>query len=154
MGRKCSSLDGADIAPRRARISCRSGRDGIAAAHAANRALRQVVREIAPGIFVRLAEPDKNFPEDRGVFLDLWHGEARDVRVGTREDAQQAKFVITGAYSRWKQVAQKELDATKGIMLGRLKLKGDFPTIVRYMKASQELTECTTRVPVRWPDEA
>jgi len=102
---------------------------------------------------VVLAEPDKNFPEDRGVFLDLWHGEARDVRVGTREDAQQAKFVITGAYSRWKQVAQKELDATKGIMLGRLKLKGDFPTIVRYTKASQELTECTTRVPVRWPDE-
>jgi putative sterol carrier protein len=91
---------------------------------------------------------------DRGVFLDLWHGEARDVRVGTREDAQQAKFVITGAYSRWKQVAQKELDATKGIMLGRLKLKGDFPTIVRYTKASQELTNCTTRVPVRWPDEA
>src|ERR1039457_5722179 len=75
------------------------------------------------------------------------------VRVGTREDAQQAKFVITGAYSRWKQVAQKELDATKGIMLGRLKLKGDFPTIVRYTKASQELTNCTTRVPVRWPDE-
>jgi putative sterol carrier protein len=103
---------------------------------------------------VVLAEPDKNFPDDLGVFLDLWHGEARDVRVGTPEDAQQAKFVITGAYSRWKQVAQKELDATKGIMLGRLKLRGDFPTIVRYMKASQELTECTTRVPVRWPDEA
>jgi hypothetical protein len=37
---------------------------------------------------VVLAEPDKNFPEDRGVFLDLWHGEARDVRVGTREDAE------------------------------------------------------------------
>jgi putative sterol carrier protein len=102
---------------------------------------------------VVLAEPDKNFPEDRGVFLDLWHGDARDVRVVTREEAQQAKFVITGAYSRWKQVAQKELDATKGIMLGRLKLRGDFPTIVRYTKASQELTECTTRVHVRWPDE-
>ncbi|MGA7987747.1 MAG: SCP2 sterol-binding domain-containing protein [Candidatus Dormiibacterota bacterium] len=103
---------------------------------------------------VVLAEPDKNFPEDKGVFLDLWHGEARDVRACTREDAQQAKFVITGAYSRWKQVAQKELDATRGIMLGRLKLKGDMMTIVRYTKASQELTECTTRVPVRWPDEA
>jgi putative sterol carrier protein len=102
---------------------------------------------------VVLAEPDKNVPEDRGIFLDLWHGEARDVRIVSREDAQQAKFVITAAYSRWKQVALKELDATKGIMLGRLKLKGDFPTIIRYTKASQELTECTTRVQVRWPDE-
>ncbi len=30
---------------------------------------------------------------------------------------------------------------------------GDLPTIVRYTKASQEMTECTTRVPVEWPDE-
>ena len=50
-------------------------------------------------------------------------------------------------------MATKQLDATKGIMLGQLKLRGNFPTIVRYTKASQELTECTTRVLVRWPDE-
>ena len=54
---------------------------------------------------------------------------------------------------RWKQVATKELDATKGMLQGKLKLKGDLPTIVRYTKASQEMTECTTRVPVEWPDE-
>lgn len=103
---------------------------------------------------VVLAEPDKNVPEDNGIFLDLWHGEARDVKVVGREEAEKADFVITGSYSRWKKVATKELDATKGIMLGQLKLRGDFPTIVRYTKASQELTECTTRVAVRWPDEA
>jgi hypothetical protein len=36
---------------------------------------------------------------------------------------------------------------------GKLKLRGDLPTIVRYTKASQEMTECTTRVPVEYPDE-
>ena len=46
-----------------------------------------------------------------------------------------------------------ELDATRGMLQGKLKLKGDLPTIVRYTKASQEMTECTTRVPVTWPDE-
>jgi putative sterol carrier protein len=102
---------------------------------------------------VVLAEPDKNVPQDAGIFMDLWHGEAREIRVTTREEAEKADFVITGPYSRWKQVAKKELDATKGIMLGQLKLKGDFPTLVRYTKASQEMTECTTRVPVNWPDE-
>ncbi len=99
------------------------------------------------------AEPDRNFPSDLGVFLDLWHGAARDVRVVSPEEARAAKFVITGAYSRWKQVALGELEATKGIMMGRLRLKGDFPTLVRYIKASQELTRCTSRVPVSWPDE-
>jgi putative sterol carrier protein len=99
------------------------------------------------------AEPDRNFPEAKGLYLDLYDGEAREVRQGTVEEAQGCDFVITAPYSRWKQVAQKELDATRGMLQGKLKLKGDLPTIVRYTKASQELTECTTRLPVTWPDD-
>ncbi|HKF18889.1 MAG TPA: SCP2 sterol-binding domain-containing protein [Candidatus Dormibacteraeota bacterium] len=100
------------------------------------------------------AEPDKKFPDAKGIVMDLFEGEARDVRVGSAADAQACDFVISGSYSRWKQVALKELDATRGMLQGKLKLKGDLPTVVRYTKASQELTECTTRVPVTWPDEA
>ena len=99
------------------------------------------------------AEPENKFPEAKGVWLDLWHGEARDVKIVSADEAGKADFVISGPYSRWKQVAKKELDATKGIMLGQLKLRGDFPTLVRYTKASQERTECMTRVPVNWPDD-
>jgi putative sterol carrier protein len=99
------------------------------------------------------AEPEKNFPEDLGVFMDLWHGQARGITVGSRADAEKADFVIIGPYSRWKQVAQKELDSTKAMMQGKLKLKGDLPTIVRYTRASQEMTECTTRIDVVYPDE-
>jgi putative sterol carrier protein len=99
------------------------------------------------------AEPDRNFPEAKGLYMDLYDGEARDVRQGTLEEAQACDFVITAPYSRWKQVAQKELDATRGMLQGKLKLKGDLPTIVRYTKAAQELTECTTRLPVTWPDD-
>jgi putative sterol carrier protein len=99
------------------------------------------------------AEPDRNFPEAKGLYMDLYDGEARDVRQGTLEEAQACDFVITAPYSRWKQVAQKELDATRGMLQGKLKLKGDLPTIVRYTKAAQELTECTTRLPVAWPDD-
>jgi putative sterol carrier protein len=99
------------------------------------------------------AEPDKHFPETRGVVMDLFDGQARAIKVGPAADAQKCDFVVTAPYSRWKQVATKELDATKGMLQGKLKLKGDLPTIVRYTKATQELTECTTRVEVEWPDE-
>jgi putative sterol carrier protein len=99
------------------------------------------------------AEPDKHFPESLGIVMDLFDGEARDITVGPASDAQKCAFVITAPYSRWKQVVMKELDATKGMLQGKLKLKGDLPTIVRYTKASQEMTECTTRIPVEWPDE-
>jgi putative sterol carrier protein len=100
------------------------------------------------------AEPDKNFPEAKGVFMDLFEGEARAIKVVSDSEAGKADFVITAPYSRWKQVMQKELDPTKGMMQGKLKLKGDLPTIVRYTRASQEMTECTTRIPVEFPDEA
>jgi putative sterol carrier protein len=99
------------------------------------------------------AEPDRSFPEARGIVMDLFDGAAREIRVGSADEARACNFVITAPYSRWKQVATKELDATRGMLTGKLKLKGDLPTIVRYTKASQEMTECTTRVPVRWPDE-
>ena len=99
------------------------------------------------------AEPDKNFPESRGLVMDLFDGDARGIKLGSAADAQKCDFVITAPYSRWKQVVNKELDATKGRLQGKLKLKGDLPTIVRYTKASQEMTECTTRIAVEWPDE-
>src|SRR5258708_37448644 len=99
------------------------------------------------------AEPDKNFPDSRGIVMDLFDGTARDITVGTAADAQKCDFVITAPYTRWKQVATKELDATKGILQGKLKMKGDLPTIVRYTKASQEMTECTPRAPVACPNE-
>jgi putative sterol carrier protein len=99
------------------------------------------------------AEPDKQFPEAKGIVMDLFDGEARDIKVGPATDAQKCDFVITAPYTRWKEVALNQLDATKGMLQGKLKLKGDLPTIVRYTKASQEMTLCTTRIAVEWPDE-
>lgn len=102
---------------------------------------------------VVLPERDKNFPDEVGVFLDLWHGEARDVKIVGADEARAAQFVITAAYSRWKQVAMGELDATRGMMAGKLKLKGNFALIVRYASASKELTRLTQLLPTIWPDE-
>lgn len=99
------------------------------------------------------AEPDKGFPQPRGLVMDLFEGDARSLKMGAAADAQKSDFVITAPYTRWKQVSKKELDATKGMLQGKLKLKGDLPTIVRYTKATQELVECVTRVPVEWQDE-
>src|SRR5258708_14278475 len=99
------------------------------------------------------AEPDKHFPESRGLVMDLFDGDPRDIRVGSAGDAPKCDFVITAPYTRWKQVATNELDATKGTLQGKLKLTGDLPTIARDTKSSQCVTECTTRVPTEWPDE-
>src|SRR5260370_34280419 len=71
------------------------------------------------------AEPDKKFPEARGIVMALFHGTARDITVGTAADAQKCGFVITAPYTRWQHAGTKELYATQGILPGKVKMKGD-----------------------------
>ena len=100
------------------------------------------------------AEPAKNWPETKGLYKDLFDGTAREIKVVSGDEAKACDFAITGTYTRWKEVSTGKLDATRGMLQGKLRLKGNLPTIVRYTKAAQELTSCTMRVPVVWPDES
>jgi putative sterol carrier protein len=90
---------------------------------------------------------------DTGIWLDLDRGVCREARMVTVEEAAKAPFCITGDYARWKQVIRKELDPIKGMMQGKLRLKGDLPTIVRAVKASQELVNSCANVPTQFLDE-
>ena len=104
--------------------------------------------------YVFEAEPEKGVPEDIYSWMDLWHGDVRAHKYGvTKEEGEAAKFVIRAPYSRWKEVIKKELDPIKGMMQGKLKLKGDLPTIVRYVKASNELVNLAANVPTDFVDE-
>ncbi len=103
--------------------------------------------------FVFEAEPDKGLQQDLYGWLDLWHGECREGKLVSKEEGEKATFVIRAPYSRWKEVINKELDPVKGMMQGKLKLRGDLPTIVRYVKASNELVNLATTVPTEFVDE-
>ncbi len=92
--------------------------------------------------------------EDLFVYMDLWHGDCRDLRLVDRDTGSKAKFILTGGYARWKQVIQGELEPIKGLMQGKLKLKGNLAYIVRYVAAAKELVSCTTKVSSRFPDDA
>jgi putative sterol carrier protein len=108
-------------------------------------------------VFVYEKEPDKGVDEDVYAWLDLWHGKCRDAaKLDGPDDprAQSAKFTITAPYTRWKSVLKKELDPVKGMMQGKIKVKGDLPTIVRYVKASNVLVDLTTTVDTQFIDEA
>ncbi len=91
--------------------------------------------------------------KDTGIWLDLEKGVCREARMVSAEEAQKAPFCITGEYARWKQVLKKELDPVKGMMQGKLKLKGDLPTVVRFVKASQELVNSGGMVETEFLDE-
>jgi putative sterol carrier protein len=99
------------------------------------------------------AAPDYGLDVDLYIFMDLWHGDCRSVRIVPPEAGEAGDFVITGSLERWTQVGKKELDSTKGMMQGKLKLKGDLPTIVRAVRASQRLTDLSAEVGGKFPTE-
>jgi len=69
------------------------------------------------------------------------------------DEALKAPFCITGEYARWKQVLRKELDPIKGMLQGKLKLKGDLPTIVREVRSAQALVNSGASLDTQFPDE-
>ncbi|GBC86503.1 hypothetical protein HRbin12_00492 [bacterium HR12] len=103
--------------------------------------------------FVFEAEPDRGIPEDLWAWLDLWHGECREARMVTPEEGSRAPYVIRAPYTRWKEVLAGDLDPVKGMMQGKLKLRGDLPTIIRHVRAANELVRLTATVPTEFLDE-
>lgn len=106
-----------------------------------------------PVCLVVSANPSAGLDKEIGIWLDLEKGVCREIKVVTLEEAQIAPFVITGDYARWKQVVLGQLDPIQGMMQGKLKLKGNLPTIVRYVKASQDLVKCAAKVDTQFADE-
>jgi len=105
-------------------------------------------------IFLFEAEPDRGVPDPIYAWLDLWHGKCRAARYDIScEEAERARFVIRAPYSRWKEVIRRELDPVRGMMQGKLKLRGDLQEIVRHVKAADELVRIAGRVPTTFVDE-
>jgi putative sterol carrier protein len=103
--------------------------------------------------FVFEAEPDHGVPDELWALLDLWHGECRDARMLDPAEGDRAQYVIRAPYSRWKEVVLGDLDPVKGMMQGKLKVQGDLATIVRYVRAANELVHLTMEVPTSFLDE-
>ncbi len=107
-----------------------------------------------PVAMVVSAEPSIGIATDMAMVLDVHQGTCRSCTLTNLEEAQKASFVIVATYARWKEVIRKQLDPTKGMMQNRLKLtKGHMPTMVKFVTASKELVESTSRVPTQFVDE-
>ena len=103
--------------------------------------------------FLVEAEPDRGLRADVWGLLDLWHGACRGGGVIHADRGLEAAYILRAPYSRWKEVVTGELDPIKAMMQGKLKVQGDLPTIVRQVRAANELVELTQQIPTEFPDE-
>jgi putative sterol carrier protein len=99
------------------------------------------------------AAPDKGLAADAHGLLDLWHGGCRGGGLVDESRAASAEFAVRAPYSRWKDVIHGDLEPIKGLVQGKLRVRGDLPKILRYVRGTQELAYIAGQVDTTFPDE-
>jgi putative sterol carrier protein len=99
-------------------------------------------------------DPSAGVDEDWSIYLDLWRGECREARVATKEDIENAPYVISADPYTWKQIFDRKLEPITTIMRGRLKLvKGNMSTLSAYVLAAKYLVESALEIEAEFPEE-
>lgn len=107
-----------------------------------------------PVALVVKADESVGLPDDLAMLLDVHQGECRSTKLVPITEAQEAPFVVAASYAQWKQVIKREIDPTKALMQGKLKLtKGHMPTMVRFVNSSKALVESASHIPTTFKDE-
>ena len=80
------------------------------------------------------------------LYLDLWHGKCREAYIVNDPKEKNPAFVMSGPYSKWKQVTQAQLNPIQALMTGQMKLKGNMAMVMKHVKAAQEIIRACTRI--------
>jgi putative sterol carrier protein len=102
---------------------------------------------------IMTVDPDMGIHEERMVVADLWHGECRGASAVTRDELDEAPYLISATPATWKSVLGGKTDPIVGLMGGKLKLaKGSLFALLPYAKAAKELVRSARDVSTSYPD--
>jgi hypothetical protein len=105
--------------------------------------------------YVFEAEPDRGVPEDIWCRAEFGGGTCRTAGYDIDPaEGKRATFVIRAPYSRWKDVIQGRIDPMEGMLDGDLMVTGHLPTLLRYVRAANELVTLAAKVSSSFVDEA
>lgn len=107
-----------------------------------------------PVVLTVQADARMGIPQDRSIYLDLWHGECRRAHAASADDLARSAFIISADPATWKQVFDHTVEPVAALVRGKLTLvKGSIITLIRYAPAAKELVMLATQVDTRFPVE-
>lgn len=90
--------------------------------------------------------------ERKAVFVDLWHGQCRAARTATEADLEEARYVLTGTATSWREVLTGKLAPLMAVMGGKIRLaRGSMASLVPHAAAARELVVAATGMETRFP---
>jgi putative sterol carrier protein len=99
------------------------------------------------------AEPDKGVPNETWAWFHIQGGKVTDAKLVGPEEGERAEFVILAPYSRWKEVILGKLDPIRGMLQGKLKVKGDLKALTEEVKAAHALVKVASSIPSEFADD-
>jgi putative sterol carrier protein len=99
------------------------------------------------GDWIFIVEADNAYAETVYFFMSLIHGKCTDAAMIASEEEREAQYFIRAPFSTWRKVIEGKLDPIQGLMMRKLKLKGNLMKVMRYPKAAKEMMNCVMRVP-------
>ncbi|HEY1407994.1 MAG TPA: SCP2 sterol-binding domain-containing protein [Promineifilum sp.] len=103
------------------------------------------------GDFYFVTTAGQGVEKDTYLYLDLWHGKARDAYVVSDPAAKKVAFELRAPLDVWRKVMEKKIDPIRGIMSGQLKLKGNMMAVLKAPKSATELVACAMGIDTEWP---
>lgn len=103
------------------------------------------------GDFYFITSEGQGMPKETFLYLDLWHGKARDAYMVEDPATKEVAFELRAPIDIWQKVMEKKIDPIRGIMSGQLKLKGNMMKILKSPKAATELVACAQKIDTEWP---
>ncbi|MFF5425153.1 MULTISPECIES: SCP2 sterol-binding domain-containing protein [unclassified Streptomyces] len=104
--------------------------------------------------FVFEAEEERGVPADIWCLTEFGGGKCKWAEYDVGETrAKDATFVIRAPYTAWKGVIEGEIDPIEGMLDGDLMVTGHLPTLLRYVRATDELVSLAAHVASSFVDE-
>lgn len=92
-------------------------------------------------------EADDRLPERKILYLDLYHGQCREVAELNDISEKKPAFILTASYSNFLRVLQGDLDPMQAMLTRKLGVKGNMavmmrnvPTVLDFVRCAKEVT--------------
>lgn len=93
-------------------------------------------------------EADELLAEPLYVYLDLWHGTCREVKIVADIKQTQATFILTAPYKNYVALLSGKIDPMQAMLTRKLRVQGNMaimmrnvPTVLDFVRCCREITD-------------
>ncbi|HEY61512.1 MAG TPA: hypothetical protein G4N95_02565 [Anaerolineae bacterium] len=102
------------------------------------------------GDFAFRIEADETFPQERMLYMDLWHGKCRNAFLIDQENNKNTKpaYILSATYNIFLRILEGKLDPMQAMLSRKLKVSGsmaymmrNIPVVLDFVRCAKETTQ-------------